>query len=53
MKEKNAALQKDADELNQKREEIAKMVIDSQANSNEIEQLHAENQSKSDKMENA
>ena len=27
------------------------MVIDSQANKAEIEQLHAENQSKSDKME--
>ena len=27
------------------------MVIESQANSNEIEQLQAENQSKSDKME--
>jgi chromosome segregation ATPase len=51
LKEQCQILQKDQDELNTKREEIAKMVIESQANRNEIEQLHAENQSKSDKME--
>ena len=44
-------LEKDQRELNQKRMEIAKLVIDSQANAKEIELLHSEKDLQTDKME--
>ena len=44
-------LKKDAEELKRKRDEINKMVVESQANSKEINALQAKNANNEDQME--
>ena len=51
METENNKLKADQKELADKRDEIAKMCIDSQANSEEIDRLNKENDTKADKME--